>query len=60
MRWAFVAVKTKPLAGARREAGEEEHMRKKDKGTRERPISAKGTFKVHRALTAENKELICS
>lgn len=56
MGWAFVAVKLKTLAGRLE--------RKSTVGKRqmhqESPISAKGPFKVHRALTAENKELICS
>ena len=50
MGWAFVAVKPKTLAGRLE--------RKSTVG--EKTISAKGPFKVHRALTAENKELLCS
>ena len=42
-----------------REAGEEGHSGRRNKGTRESLSSAKGPFKVYRALRAENKELIC-
>ena len=42
-----------------REAGEEGHSGRRDKGTRESLSSAKGPFKVYLPGTAENKELIC-
>lgn len=42
-----------------REAGEEGHSGRRNKGTRESLSSAKGPFKVYRVLTAENKGLIC-
>lgn len=39
--------------------GEPGHSGRRNKGTKESLSSAKRRFKVHRALTAENKELIC-
>ena len=42
-----------------REAGEEGHSGRRDKGTRESLSSAKEPFKVYMPGTAENKELIC-
>lgn len=54
-RWDGPLLLSRPRQGGWRGRAQ----RNRNKGTRESPALAKGPFKVHKALAAENKELIC-